>query len=922
MQTRSETLPPRSLATALAVGRIADDFRRDLAANPTLKPSDYLDRAPCEARQRLSEELIGEHFAHLYGDIPSPSGALRYRVVAHLGSGRFGSVYKAEDLQLGRCVALKVLAAQDDAEQSFFQREAQLHGSITHANVVHVYDLLKLTKGHQCLVLEYVEGTTLRKYLDLNEGRLRPQEAAGVLRDIAKAVSCLHAGETTARRPLVHRDLKPENVLIKPDGTAMLADFGLACSVADLHTKRVRAGGTPAYLSPEQALAFQPPYEAGAVDSRSDVWALGAILYEVLAGSPPFTSAQSTQEGVVAEITNCILRYEPTLLRDLAPNVPDDLSRLVARCLRKNPDDRLASAREFVLALNRYLDDDDALLPLDFRERLRRLAHANHVPLRWLDDRVDAWSAAASPVDRLLLLEGNWGCGKSTFLASWVQRVGHPRIVAWHFCCSLTPETRSASRFIRSIVGMLNRCLPAYAAELRTGRARLAIEKRQWESDPSGAFHALVVDPLSRVRPLDDSPVFIVVDALDEADLTARVSIPDLIQMLHSTLPTGIRLVVSARRGALSSDVLGGCRVLSLDNTLSLAMQDGAERQPADEMRDSVRRFILQRLREPDLAERLQASRLSERQAADTLVKVSEANFLYVRNALDGLQNDRISFASLATLPPGLSPALEAFFGRQWPTRRDYMAVRPILEVLAVSLKPIPDVLLQDASGLDIQAFADAMGSLSQYITREAATTALSHKAIADWLLETNSIYRVLAKQGHGCIAEACSRAFLRVAQGTATACPYAISHWVEHLIHAEMWERLSDVLRNDVYLRHRRSDVLEDIHKATILLPPDGILHATLSERGRECWRGQMDAFLMAFEEKPPPRTRELMARLSDAFIDAARALCPAARSDWEAISMIDKAQRRDEVRLAALAAVREGGLAKRKRRRKDSSQ
>jgi serine/threonine protein kinase len=905
--------PPRSSAAqapalAMEVSHVADVFRRELTANSAASLDSYLERVPPAARQKLREELIGEQFSHLYGDLLTLKGALRYRVTDHLGSGHFGSVYKAEDLELGRCVALKVLVTTDTEERHYFRQEAKLHASLRHANIVGVYDRVTLPKGHECLVMQCVEGSTLRDHLVAQGGRLRPTEAATIMRDVARALIAMHSGSQPGAAPLVHRDLKPENVFISRDGSALLGDFGLAAAVADLHVKRCRLGGTPAYLSPEQARAFQPPHSSPGIDTRSDVWAAGAILYEVLAGSPPFTSNKPTKDERLEEVVDGILRFEPTALRDLAPNVPPELEHIVRRCLTKDVAARLDSMRKVAAELDHYLDTADRLLPIDFNEHLRYLASLNQSPLDWLSDEIDAWSAATSPVDRAVCLQGAWGSGKSVFLASWANS-GHSQIAARHFCRASLPETQGASRFIRSIAGMLQRSLPGYAAALRDSVAgQNAIERMQWLDDPRGAFQAIVIDPLLQARLDAETVSFIIVDALDEADLSASVTIPDLVQMWHATLPSAIRLVVSVRRGAPPLEQIAGCRLLAIENGTSPKTRQPGAKAGVDELSGSVHRFILARLRQPNLAERLQCSGLGEEAAASILLRKSQANFLCAAKALDGLEKDLVAFSNLEELPPGLGSALTTFFQRQWPTRQEYSAVKPVVEVLVAAAEPIPDALISCASGVAQEQVSEAMEALSQYVTRASATTTWMHNAIPNWLRETSSFYRVLPQQGHRRIAAACDAAFASEKSGTDKLTPYAISHWVHHLVQGQLWEELQRVLMDDDYRRHKQGEgFLQDIHAATIALPAEGSLHRTLTERGRSVFFGPLVTSCMSLDFKKPWETHEFFSRSVECAIAALRELFPGARSDWEAMFLLSRTNRYDEVRQLIVAKLSE---------------
>jgi eukaryotic-like serine/threonine-protein kinase len=195
-----------------------------------------------------------------------------YRLVAPLGSGGMGDVYRAEHLRLGRPVALKVLRGSELAAR--FLNEARIQAGLVHPHVATLYDYFE-ADGRACIAMELVEGQTLAEVLR-QRGRLPFPEAVRLLRPVAEAVAFLHA------RGVIHRDLKTHNVKVTPEGRVKLLDFGIAKDLGRPGLTQAGAvPGTPAYLSPEQVRGLPP-------DARSDVWALGVLLYELVTGALPF----------------------------------------------------------------------------------------------------------------------------------------------------------------------------------------------------------------------------------------------------------------------------------------------------------------------------------------------------------------------------------------------------------------------------------------------------------------------------------------------------------------------------------------------------------------------------------------------------------------------------------------------------------
>ena len=254
-------------------------------------------------------------------------GLGRYRVEDMLGSGGMALVYRARDEELDRPVAIKVLAdnlAADDAFRKRFVREARLAAQLAHKNVAQVYDSGE-ADGRPYIVMEYVEGETFAELL-ARRGRIPPAEAIQLALQVCAGLEHAH------RAGLVHRDIKPQNLLISGDGTVKIVDFGIARSSHG--TRLTEAGsvlGTAAYLAPEQAAGED-------VTPAADVYALGVVLYELLAGRTPHTAESLTQF-----LTRGHEQPIPAL-RELAPEVTETLEDVVMRCLARIPAYRPASA--------------------------------------------------------------------------------------------------------------------------------------------------------------------------------------------------------------------------------------------------------------------------------------------------------------------------------------------------------------------------------------------------------------------------------------------------------------------------------------------------------------------------------------------------------------------------------------------------
>ena len=291
-----------------------------------------------------------------------------YQIGGLLGVGGMGEVYRARDTTLGREVALKILPSSlglDSDRVAGFKREAQLLASLNHPNIAAIYGFAE-HDGIQALVLELVSGPTLAERIARRS--LSWREAVIIAKQIAEALDAAH------HLGIVHRDLKPANVKVLPDGTVKVLDFGLAIPAAAAGSVEARPAtirgvatdstfdgvlvGTPAYMSPEQALGQ-------AVDQRTDVWAFGCVLFEMLTGRPVF--ARST----IADTLRAVVQNEPQWGR--LPRLPGALRRLLEKCLAKDPRRRLRSIADALFDL-----DDAAGQPAEtvVPERGKRAARA------------------------------------------------------------------------------------------------------------------------------------------------------------------------------------------------------------------------------------------------------------------------------------------------------------------------------------------------------------------------------------------------------------------------------------------------------------------------------------------------------------------------------------------------------------------
>ncbi|PYT04115.1 MAG: hypothetical protein DMF60_16305 [Acidobacteria bacterium] len=259
-----------------------------------------------------------------------------YRLVEKLGEGGMGEVYQGVHSKIGRVVAVKILS-QASASAEFVERflnEARIQAGLQHNNIATLYDFLEFD-GQPCIIMEYIEGETLTDCIR-SCGCLPLADAVRYFQSVVEAIDYVHG------RGIVHRDIKSTNVKITPAGQVKLLDFGIAKSGAS--PALTMAGGfigTLQYLSPEQI-------QGGFADARSDIWALGVLLYEMATSHLPFDA--NTLGDLCQKITTA--NYTPPSVMN--QSVPREIQNIISRCLKKNPADRYQSARELLQDVNRF----------------------------------------------------------------------------------------------------------------------------------------------------------------------------------------------------------------------------------------------------------------------------------------------------------------------------------------------------------------------------------------------------------------------------------------------------------------------------------------------------------------------------------------------------------------------------------------
>jgi len=393
----------------------------------------------------------------------------RYEIVAEVGRGAMGAVYKARDPKIDRFVAIKTVLLHQSVvhEQQEFRRrffvEAQAAGRLLHPGIVAVFDVGEDPETTDpYIVMEYIEGPTLRELLASNGKKLPVEEALRIAEELAEALDYAHT------QGVVHRDIKPANILITKEGQAKISDFGIAQLDLTHMTLPGRVLGTPAYMSPEQL-------EGEQVDGRSDLFSLGAILYTSVTGYRPFQGNSATT--VCFKVAN----RDPLAATALAPELPYELDAVIARALAKHPAERYQRGKDFAEELRKL--------------RERRPARKNTIWFsapttgrKWLDGKAIAEAVGTNPAKnpmKPLQAAPRKNSSLNSMFSSWqVQTaIGIPlfaaamvvSLFAWR-------EIRQQHTPLKSTAGTLpeiqTTASAAQAATARTGLADTAVKSQ------------------------------------------------------------------------------------------------------------------------------------------------------------------------------------------------------------------------------------------------------------------------------------------------------------------------------------------------------------------------------------------------------------------------------------------------------------
>ncbi|MFH1266156.1 MAG: WD40 repeat domain-containing protein, partial [Planctomycetota bacterium] len=414
----------------------------------------------------------------------------------------------------------------------------------------------------------------------------------------------------------------------------------------------------------------------------------------------------------------------------------------------------------------------------------------------WLFDEIDAWRTDGD--EPVLLVKGDPGMGKSALLAELAHANPGGRVLAYHFCRADTLKTLRPGRFVQSLAAILARRLELYAAKLEDPALGEALGRSQCEADPGIAFEKGVLAPLKALPAPEAGACYFLVDALDEALAPQGALVPttivDVLESRLDRLPPWVRILATTRDEGTTLRQLRGLRARQIDVNDPRGLGD-------------VRRYVAARLNDADLAKRVAAGNLSREQVAKILEEKSGGNFLYVEQALDGLRRGQYGLEDLEALPAGLGGLYRALFDHCFPDEASFAPASRVLEVVTAAPEPLSADQLAAATGMDDRAeFAAVLETLSVPLVRRGepggpARYAVFHESLADWLTnpeQAGAVHHVGAKRGHERLADTGGNEYR---EGLGAMSPYAIEHLPGHLIAAERWDELEELLTDFAYL-------------------------------------------------------------------------------------------------------------------------
>ena len=483
---------------------------------------------------------------------------------------------------------------------------------------------------------------------------------------------------------------------------------------------------------------------------------------------------------------------------------------------------------------------DSALRPLDcsaFLHDKRR----SFVGRKWLFGQIDNW-LLTRPKERVLLIKGNPGVGKSAIIAAMAHQ--DPRVIGCHCCMADNRQTTTPSVFIRSLAAMFAARIVEFASMLDQPEVQAALSEATIASDPIQAFDSGLLRPLHQVS-FFDQPGVLLIDALDESlnGKEGGYSITDILAARSEQLPGWLRIVATTRNEPRVLERLSGLRACEMDAEDPENIED-------------LGLYISTRLSAPEMQSQISESGSTESSVTATLLAKSAGNFLYVRQALDGIERAEYGIDQLAQLPPGLFGLYHRFFARHFPIKENehgdevaegFDDYGRILEVIVAAAEPLTFHQIESATGLSGRVIQKALRRMAAYLpavtTEEGVRISVFHKSLSDWLTATelqSSPYSIDLRRGHEGLMNSLrieyqvarqelNRPALGVDEPTETGplaiSVYCVNHLPFHLIQCQRWQELfllmTDLAFLETKVRHKRVfELLGDLDAAVANIP------------------------------------------------------------------------------------------------------
>ncbi|MDY6990290.1 MAG: TIR domain-containing protein [Thermodesulfobacteriota bacterium] len=414
------------------------------------------------------------------------------------------------------------------------------------------------------------------------------------------------------------------------------------------------------------------------------------------------------------------------------------------------------------------------LRPLDFGAEVSRLTR-DFTGREWLFRELEEW--LLNDKSRVFFITGDPGTGKSAIMAHLVHK--HPQVAAYHFCISSLRDSLDPFRFVRSMASQLATQLEGYRAALEGVDLEDIIE-----SDPGVLLRRLVADLLKGEQP--DKPVLLLVDALDEAFQVESRSIAQVLQERMDDLPSWVRLVMSSRKEPEILDMFSRFEPHEIDAAREENLQD-------------VAAYLERRFQEPKLAKILGRGGPSLEEVIALISKKGEGNFLYVTQAVSGIEAGQIDPRNPDAFPDGLVGIYQSFFQRVFPDGEVYDDFRPLLDVICAAREPLTSEQVAEFLELDTFDVEKELHKVSVFFPRRDSLYQAYHKSITDWLtgdVGHSLTYRINLKDGHRRIAESLLAAYKSGARDR-----FVLAHLPSHLIAAQMWDDLEVILTDLLFI-------------------------------------------------------------------------------------------------------------------------